>query len=117
MRFIRSVRNALRGIHNFCLREKNGQLQIMIAVIVIGFGFVLHISAVEWMLIIMCIAAVLSLEMINSSIEKLADRVNSEFDPQIKIIKDIAAGAVLIAAVASLIIGIIIFWNKFIALF
>ncbi|PWU03879.1 MAG: diacylglycerol kinase [Bacteroidetes bacterium] len=116
MRFIRSVKYALNGIHNFCLRERNGQLQIIIAVIAVGFGFVLHISAMEWIVIILCIAAVLSLEMINSSIEKLSDMVKPGFDPQIKIIKDTAAGAVLIAAVASLIIGIIIFGNKIISL-
>ena len=116
MRFFQSVSNALNGIHNFCLREKNGQLQIIIAVIAVGFGFVLHISAMEWVVIILCIATVLSLEMINSSLEKLSDLVQPHYDPQIKIIKDVAAGAVLITAVASLIIGLIIFGNKIIAL-
>ena len=70
----------------------------------------------EWLVVVLCITVVLTLEMINTAIEKLCDVVQPDYHPQIKIIKDIAAGAVLIAALGSIIIGAIIFVPKIIAL-
>ena len=79
-------------------------------------GWVFQIDAMEWMVILLCITAVLTLEMINTAIEKLCDVVHPGYHPQIKVIKDIAAGAVLLAAVGSVIAGAIIFLPKIIAL-
>ena len=66
------------------------------------------------MFVVLSISAVLTTETINSSIEELADRVTLEKDPMVKKVKDMAAGAVLITAIASLIIGCLIFIPKFI---
>ena len=117
MRFIHTIKFALRCIAGFFVREKNGQLQLAAAMVAVGLGFGLHISAIEWSIVLICIASVFAFEMINSALEKLCDLVSDSYHPQIKIIKDFAAGAVLLTAVASLIIGIIIFLNKLISLF
>ena len=116
MKFIQSLQYALTGIATFFRNETNGQIQFGAAVIVIILGWVFQIDAMEWMVILLCITAVLTLEMINTAIEKLCDVVHPGYHPQIKVIKDIAAGAVLLAAVGSVIAGAIIFLPKIIAL-
>jgi diacylglycerol kinase len=68
----------------------------------------------EWLVIILFTALVISLEMFNSALEKLCDKVNPELDPQIKLIKDMAAGAVLWASLLSVVAGICIFIPKII---
>ncbi|GED20300.1 hypothetical protein KGI01_20410 [Kurthia gibsonii] len=81
-------------------------------VVVIVAGFLTGISANEWTILLFVIAAVLSLEMTNSAIERVVDLVTDEFHPLAKRAKDLAAGAVLIAAIFSVIIGLIIFLPK-----
>ena len=108
-KFIKSLGFALEGVRQFFFRERNARIQIVIALIAIILGFWLKISSVEWLVLLFFITLVLALEMINSAIEKLCDLVSIDFHPTIKKIKDIAAGAVLLASVFSLIAGIIIF--------
>ena len=75
----------------------------------ISAGFYFHVSANEWLVLLLISALVLALETINSAIEKLCDLYTKETHPQIKRIKDIAAGAVLISAIFALVIAIVIF--------
>ena len=103
---------ALNGWRLFFKTEQNGQIQATIAVLAVAAGFFFRISTIEWMLLLLCIALVLGLEMINSVIEKLADHVHPQIHPQIKWVKDAAAGAVLLAAVVSAVVGCIIFLPK-----
>lgn len=112
MKLIKAFGYAFQGLFIFFSRDSNGKLELCFAVIAIATGFILHISALEWVAVLLCIAMVLSLEMFNAAIEKLCDIVEPNFHPAIKIIKDIAAGAVLLSAVVSLIIGLIIFLPK-----
>jgi diacylglycerol kinase len=72
-------------------------------------GWYLEITKTEWILSLFCIALVLSLEAINSAIEYLVDLASPDFHPLAKKSKDIAAAAVLIAAIFALIIGLLIF--------
>ena len=81
----------------------------MIGITAIILGFTVSLSCFQWMLVLFCIGFVISLEMINSAIERYCDLVTTDFHPGIKIIKDVAAGAVLVASIMSLIIGLIIF--------
>lgn len=104
--------NSINGLRYFLLTERNGKIQAGAAIVVIAFGAVLHISATEWMAVLLCIGAVLSLEMLNSAIEKLCDMVHKEFHPVIKIVKDVAAGAVLFASIISVVIACFIFLPK-----
>ncbi len=88
----------------------NAKLQVLAALVVTIVGLMLRLSAIEWMAVVGCVTAVLALEAINTSIELLADEVSLERRPTIRTIKDIAAGAVLIAAIGSVIVaGIILF--------
>ena len=112
IRLIKSFGYAIHGIMTFLRRERNGQLQAFAAVCTVALGFYLHISNMEWILIIACIGAVISLEMINSSIERICNISFEGYHREVKLIKDMAAGAVLIAAIASLIIALIIFVPK-----
>lgn len=107
--FIRSLRFAFSGIFQFFLRERNGQIQGVIALLVVGAGLFFGITKAEWLSVLVCTGLVISLEMLNSAIERVCNMYTTEFHPAIKIIKDVAAAAVLWSALVSLIIGVIIF--------
>jgi len=107
--FIRSVFFALRGIYNFFRVERNGQIQGSIAVLAIAAGCFFRLQKIEWLFLILCIGAVISLEMLNSAIERVCNMYTTDFHPAIKIIKDVAAAAVLWTAIIAAIIGGIIF--------
>ena len=92
----------LRDQHNFWV-------QCVVAITVIIFGLLLKISTAEWLFISLSIGFVLAAEVFNSAIEKLVDLVSPDFNERAGLIKDMAAGAVLIAAITSAIIGLIIF--------
>ncbi len=109
IRFIKSLRWAVAGWNAFFGKERNGQMQLVAAIVVAGLGFLLNITRMEWIVIILCISIVLILEMLNTAIEKLCNLITTEFHPEIKTIKDVCAGAVLTAAVASFIVGLLIF--------
>ena len=79
-------------------------------------GVIFNISKTEWLFIAVCCAAVIATEMINTAIEKLCDMVSTEIHPVIKIIKDVSAGAVLVCAIGSVVVGSIIFLPKIIEL-
>jgi undecaprenol kinase/diacylglycerol kinase (ATP) len=115
-RFIKSAGFAIQGLKQFFTSERNGKIQAIIAAAVFLAGLLFSISMMEWLIIILFTALVLSLEMLNSAMEKLCDKVNPEIDPQIKAIKDIAAGAVLWTSILSFIAGICIFIPKIITL-
>ena len=107
-----AFKNAFTGLCYFFSKERNGRIQAVIALFVVIVSVVLKISAMEWIIIMICIAAVLSLEMVNSSIEKLCDLVHTEYHPVIKTVKDVSAAAVLWVSIISAVVGTIIFLPK-----
>lgn len=113
---IKSFRFAFAGLRTLFREEHNARIHVIAAVIVIFLGLVLKISATEWIFLIGAICLVFICELINTSIEALADFVSPQKHPQIKKVKDLAAAAVLIGAVAALTTGIIIFIPKIITL-
>lgn len=80
------------------------------------FGVVLKFKSFDWFFVMLCIALVLCLEMINSAIELLVDLISPEYNEKAGKIKDLSAGAVLIASFISLIIGLIIY-GKYLIVF
>ena len=82
-------------------------LSFMCAVILCGFYF--HITKIEWMICLILFALVLSLELVNTAIEAVVDLASPDIHPLAKLSKDAAAGAVLISAIISAIIGLMIF--------
>lgn len=115
--FLKGFVYAFNGLVVFFRHERNGRLQLVLAVVVVLLGLLFSVSTWEWIILLVCIASVLSLEMINSAIEKLCNLVHPKYHPAVKVIKDISAGAVLWASVISGIIGVIIFLPKLQILF
>lgn len=108
---------AFKGAITLVRSEPSIQVQSFIAVIMTVLGFVFDITATQWMLQILSIGLIMSLEGMNTAVEAIADFIHPDFHPKIGIIKDIAAGAVFITAVAASIIGLIIYVPYFIDLF
>jgi len=103
---------AIKGLLLLLRTESSIQIQFAIGLLVTAAGFYFEISATEWMVQTLTIALVLSVEGLNTAIEKLSDFVHDEFEPRIGFIKDISAGAVLFTAIASLIVALIIYIPK-----
>lgn len=108
--YLTSMKRAGGGIWFVLKTEKNFKIQSIAALAVIVLSFAVGLSKWEWIVIVLLIGMVLSLELINSTVEKVVDIIHPRFHGQVKVIKDILAGAVLIAATIAAIIGVIIFW-------
>lgn len=108
---------AVNGIKEAIKTEKNIRIHLVVAGIVILSGGFIGLSLVEWGLLFLTIGLVISLEMINAAIERIMDYLAPDIHPAVEIIKDISAGAVLVSACISVVIGIIIFLPKILAFF
>lgn len=109
---IRSFGYAFNGIRLLITKEHNAWIHCFAAICVVIAGAVLGLSRMEWVAVVIVIGAVLAAEAVNSSIEALADLVSPEYNEAIKHTKDLAAGAVLLMAIAAAIVGLIIFIPK-----
>lgn len=107
-----SFKYAYRGIRKVFGKEANMNIHIVIAVLVLICGFVFSISLTEWMFCLFCFGLVIGAEMFNTAIENVVDLVSPEHHPLAGKAKDVAAGAVLICAIFSAIIGLLIFVPK-----
>jgi diacylglycerol kinase len=107
--FLRSFRYAFNGLTAAFRGQVNIKVQSGVGAMIIAAGFYFSISRLEWCVILLTIALVLTLEMMNTAIEHLVNLVTREWQPLAGKIKDIAAGAVLLASVVAAIVGIIIF--------
>jgi undecaprenol kinase len=116
-RFIISFGHAITGLSQFFRKEKNGQIQLVMAVFVVILGFVLHIEYMEWVAVLLCIGGVLTLEMVNSSIEQIMNLLHPDYSKKVKNIKDLSAGAVLLFSAIALIVGLMVFAPRLIELF
>jgi diacylglycerol kinase len=112
-KFLRSFKYAFSGITQLLKSEFNFKVLIFIEVFVVITGLIFSITETEWLIVLTVSALVISLEAMNSALEKLCNLYSKEENTQIKVIKDIAAGAVLITAIFALIIGVIIFTKYF----
>ncbi|MEH7236063.1 diacylglycerol kinase family protein [Bacillus sp. JJ1562] len=108
-RLIKSFSYALQGLREAFFSERNLQIHFLFSLIVVICGFFFQITNVEWMVILLLIGGMFSIELMNTAVEKVVDLVTSEFHPLAKKAKDISAGAVLIYAIISVIVGLIIF--------
>lgn len=106
---IRSFGYAWKGIRCCVGKEQNLSFHLIATVVTVTSGFALGITRTEWMMVILCIGVVIAAELFNTALEKLVDLVSPERHPLAGQVKDIAAGAVLVCATATAIIGLIIF--------
>ena len=109
--FFRGFGYAFAGIAVLLKTGLNFKIQLIAFCFVCFAGFYFNITSTEWLIILGVSALVLSLEALNTSIENLCDLYSTEQNDKIKKIKDVAAGAVLIAAFFAGIVGVLIFWK------
>ena len=114
---MKSIGYALQGAYKLIVTEHSIMVQAVIGVLVTIAGFYFEISATEWLFQILAIGLVLSIEGLNTAIEKIADFIHPQYHERIGFIKDISAGAVFFAALTALCIGAIIYYPKIVLLF
>lgn len=108
-KYIRSFKYAFSGIAKVFMSERNFRFHSMAAVLVVSLGFIFNITLVEWLFIVTAIGMVIVAEAFNSAIEKLVDLVSPEKNPKAGWVKDVAAGATLLATIIAIAIGLLIF--------
>ncbi len=112
----RTFRDAFHGIGAMFRTELNARVHLASAIVVVAGGLALDLPRIEWLILVLTIAAVLSLEAVNTAIEAICDVVSPDEHREIGRAKDVAAGAVLIAAIASVVVAILIFGPRLWAL-
>jgi diacylglycerol kinase (ATP) len=107
---IRSLRHAIVGILRMIRCQHNAWIHAAATLVVLTAAFLFRISAADWCWIILAISIVWTAEALNTAFEFLADAASPDFHPLVRDAKDVAAGAVLLTAIAAAVIGVIIFW-------
>jgi diacylglycerol kinase len=114
---IQSMKYALKGIALFFKSEHHAWMHAVAAIVVITMGFMFGITNSEWIWLVFAIGFVFVAEMLNTAIEYTIDLVSPEFNPKAGAVKDVAAGAVTLAALTALVIGALVFVPHFIKFF
>ncbi len=115
-KLIKSFTYAFNGMRQAWQWEKNIKIHVVAAIVAIVIGWKLKISTQEWAIVLLCIGTVISLEIVNTVIEKLCDFVAPQYHTQIKTIKDLAAGAVLVMVILSAVVALVLFLPKIVQL-
>jgi len=121
----RSLREAFQyafaGIRYVLRTQRNAKIHLMVMTCVVLMGICLDLQPMEWALIVVAMAAVWLTEFINTALETIVDLASPDINPLARIAKDVCAGSVLLAALFSIIIGLLILgpplWHKLIAIF
>ena len=111
-RLIKSFGHALKGLKLLFLSQRNAIIHLCLMGLAVVLGVLLKISFTEWAIIVLSSGMVIAAESFNTALEKLSDTIHPERNEGIGSAKDIAAGSVLITAIAALVVGIIIFIPK-----
>ncbi len=111
-KLINSFKYAIEGIISSFRTEQNMKIHVFIMIVVIILGIILKLSALEWIILTIVIALVISAELFNTTIETVVDMITKEKNEKAKLAKDVAAGAVLVLAIGSVVVGLIIFIPK-----
>lgn len=114
--FIDALKNAIKGLLYTVKTQLNIKRQIAIAAFVIGVGLILKIPKIEFMFLIFSIALVIFAETVNTAIETVVDMYTEKYNEKAKIAKDVGAGAVLVCSINSVVIAIIVFAERILAL-
>ena len=109
---LKSFTFAYNGLKILFKTEHNAIIHLIAAIVVIVAGVIYNLSQFEWIVIIILIGLVFFAELINSSLEYLADAVSTEYNNKIGISKDLSAAAVLVISISAAIIGLVIFIPK-----
>jgi diacylglycerol kinase len=109
-RFFRSVRHAVRGIFSVYRTEQNFRIQCICALFINTLAIVIGLTWERRLIILIVSASVLVLELLNSAVERLLDLLKPRLNEYAGDVKDVMAGAVLVASVVAVIVGVCIFW-------
>jgi diacylglycerol kinase len=112
----KSFTYAFEGVKTAFKNEPNLRIHVYFAVLALMFGAVLGLSAPEWLLLAFTIFYVITLELLNTVLEAIVDLVSPEIKGAAKVAKDVSAACVLLAAGLSVVVGVILFLPKIIAL-
>lgn len=105
-----SFKYASQGILTLFRMRGNASIHLIVTLLVILFGFYFQVEKFDWIVLILCIVSVLAAEAFNSALEVLSDHITKEKNRNIKKVKDLAAGAVLVTAIGAAIVGILVFY-------
>lgn len=114
---IESLIYVFNGLKILLKEEHNSRIHIGVGIGAIIVGFILQISFVEWTILLLAIAFVVTLEIVNTVLENISDFVSPGYNDVIKRVKDLSAAAVFISCIISVIVGLLIFLPKIITLF
>ncbi|MFT5725094.1 MAG: diacylglycerol kinase [Bacteroidia bacterium] len=106
---LQTFKNAFSGLWWAIKSERNMKIHFVAIVVVCFSGFYFKIAQSEWAALVICIGLVISTELLNTAIEKMMDLMHPESSPKVKVIKDVAAGAVLFASISTVIVAILVF--------
>jgi len=109
--FLQSLNNAVHGFFHVMRHERNMRIHFLFAFFILVAAVFMGVARVEWILLCLSITFVLATEMINTAVENTLDLISPQMHPAVKIIKDISAGMVMMAALNALVVGFLIFSN------
>ena len=115
-KFFNSFTYPIKGLKYAYRNEQNLTFDVGMAVLVSIFGFIFKLTKYEWAIIVLTMGLVIACELINTAIEATVDLVTEEYHPLAKVAKDTSAAAVFIFAIVAIIVGLIIFLPKVLAL-
>ena len=107
--FLDSVKNCLDGINYVLANEKNFVREIILGICAILMSYFLHISRIEWIIVILLINFVLIMELLNTALEKVVDLYTTKYNEIAKVVKDVASASVFLMSLFSAVIGFLIF--------
>ncbi|MBO5244752.1 MAG: diacylglycerol kinase family protein [Selenomonadales bacterium] len=109
MRIMQSFRYAMRGLCTAYREERQMKIHTAAAGLAVMCGVIAELSSAEWAVLVLVIALVIALELVNTATERVVDMVTAEYHPLAEKAKDVAAGAVLVASIAAVVVGICLF--------
>jgi diacylglycerol kinase (ATP) len=115
-RFLQGFVYAFQGIKHVVRTQRNARVHLLFAGLVIGAGLYFQVTAIEWAILAITVTLVFSAEMFNTAVESTVDLATSASDPRARAAKDAGAGAVLVAALGAVAVGIAIFGPRLWAL-
>ena len=115
--FVKSVNCSINGLKHAVKTERNFKIQVVCGISILLLGIEAKLSKTEWCILFLTVGFVLCMELINTCIEKTMDLVHPEYSEKVKVIKDIAAGVVLLSSLIAVGVGIALFYKLGLSLF
>jgi diacylglycerol kinase len=112
-----SFKNAFNGLKEAIARERNMRVHLAAILLCVILGIIFSLDVVRWSILFIAIGLVIIAELFNTAVENLVDMITDEYSQKARAVKDIAAGAVLAAAVVAVILGILVFIHPLLSLF